>query len=258
MSRVSGFTLKWFIKDDNGTKITEELPARQEDWKQEVPTPAYKESSLHDMVQLARELRMQNMTKEEIVKKVIQQKSQMRVIPEVDHMCLMGQVKKEKQEGVFSKLFSNISINEKSGEPSDEDIETGYELFHALVFCPSVVFSTYTFLDQLLSNETPRTIIYTIVYLLQSDAIKDETSFALTKQFYHILASTLDLQYGNILLAKSSNEQREAVLRKGLPFFLNHTDLVENCLQESTCDGVQHIFQKIGIFCFSIYSFICF
>ena len=248
--RISGFTLNWFLKEINGTKITEELPARQEDWRQEVPLPQYKELFFDDMVQLARELRLKNMTKEEILQQVIHQKSQIGVIPEVDEMCSSGQVKSSARSKVFSKLMFNASTSQTSGDHSHEDIETGYELFHAVVFCPSMVFKLYTFIDQLLSNETSRTIIHTIVNLFQSGAITDETSFGLAKQFYQVLASTLDMQYGNILLATATNAQRENIINKGLPFFLNNTESVKKCLRESHCATLQDIFQGIGILSF--------
>ena len=98
----------------NGTKITKKLPARHEDWRQEkqVVTPAYKEPFLHEMVQLARELRLQNMAKEDILKEVIRQKSQMTVIPEVDDKCLMEQVGFFEYEDVFSTLVFNANKNQ--------------------------------------------------------------------------------------------------------------------------------------------------
>ena len=72
--KISGFTVNWFLKDSNGTQTTEKLPARQEDWKREVPIPAFKDPLFQDMVELAKELRSQNMTKEEILTEVIYRK----------------------------------------------------------------------------------------------------------------------------------------------------------------------------------------
>ena len=126
----------------------------------------------------------------------------------------------------------NASTDEISGEPSEDDIETGYELFHAMVFCPTMTFKLFTFIEQLLSNETPRTIIQSIVLLFESGTVTDETSFNLAKQFYHVLASTLDLQYGNIQWATSTFSQMEAMIRNDWPFFNNLTDLLAECLQE--------------------------
>ena len=244
-------------KDTNGTKITEELPARQEDWRQEVPLPQYKELFLDDMVQLARELRLKNMTKEEILQEMIHQKSQIGVIPEVDKMCSSGQLGSSARSKVFSKLMFNVSTGQTSGDHSHKDIETGFELFHAVVFCPSMVFKMYTFIDQLLFNETSRTIIHTIVNLFQSGAITDETSFGLAKQFYQVLVSTLSMQYGNILLATATNAQRENVISKGLPFFLNNTEQVKKCVGETHCATLGDIFQGNGMLsCISLANLI--
>ena len=158
-------------------------------------------------------------------------------------MCSSGQLGSSARSKVFSKLMFNVSTGQTSGDHSHKDIETGFELFHAVVFCPSMVFKMYTFIDQLLSNETSRTIIHTIVNLFQSGAITDETSFGLAKQFYQVLVSTFSMQYGNTLLATATNAQRENVISKGLPFFLNRTDHVEKCLQDSNCNTVQDIIQ---------------
>ena len=242
MRRNSGFTLNWFLKDNNGTQVTEKLPARQEDWKREV-IPRYKDPFFHMMVQLAKELRLQNMTKKEILKEVIIRKSQTSVMTKADEMCLMGQINKEQNE-VFSKVLS--SLHKRDGEPIVEDIETGYELFHVVMFCSPMVFNTYSMIDQLLSFETTRAIILATVNLFQSGAITDETTFALTRQFYQVLADTLDMQYGNILLATMTSEQMQAAIRNKWPFFNKNTAFVEKCLQGSTCDTLQGLYQNLG------------
>ena len=132
----------------------------------------------------------------------------------------------------------------------DDDIETGFELFHAIDSCPpATVFKLFRFIDQLLSSESSRTIIQTMVNTFHSGSIADETSFTLAKQFYFVLASTLNLTYGDVLLATSTNTQMEAMIGNGLPFFANNTDLVAKCLQGFDCDGIEGILQKLGMFC---------
>ena len=127
----------------------------------------------------------------------------------------------------------------------DEDTRTGHDLYHAGVFCsPAMAF--YTFVDQLLSVETTRTIINTMANLFQSGAITDETSLTLARQFYHVLASTLDLHYGSILLTTSTSAQLQAGIRKKLPFFVNYTDEVEKCLLGSHCDTIRDIYENLG------------
>ena len=210
---------------------------------QQVPTPAYKQPLLHELIQLARVLRLQGKTKANILKEVIHQKSQMSVLQKADDNCLMGQVK----EDVFSKLVFSANTTKPSGEPSNQDIEIGSDLFHAVMFCPAMIFKTYTFIDRLLSNESSRTIILTFTQLFQSGALKDRASFTLAKQFYQVFATTLDLQYGNILLVTSNTAQWKGMIRNDWPFLGNNTDAVQNCLEESNCDIFQKITENLGM-----------
>ena len=158
----------------------------------------------------------------------------------------MEQIKPFYRELFFSKVLANVNSNKTRGNPSKEDYEIGYELYYAVVFCPpAMVNKTYTFINQLLTNETSRTIIQTIVHLFHAGAITDRTSSLLTSQFYQVLASTFDLQYGNVLLATSTKDQLQAVVNNEGPFFTKNTDLVK-CLQESNCERVQDIYQTLG------------
>ena len=152
-----------------------------------------------------------------------------------------------------SKLVSNVNTYKTDRPPSEEDIRNGYDLFQAVIYCPTMSIKLFRFVDQLLSSESSRTIIHTVVGLFQSGVLTEETSFTLAKQFYNKLASTLNLKYGNVLLASSTNAQLKALIRKDWPFFSNNTNLVERCLQESHCDGIQDIFQKLGIHSVTIY-----
>ena len=67
------------------------------------------------------------------------------------------------------------------------------------------------------------------------------------KVFFHVLAKTLDLQYGNILLATSSKPQLQAVIDNDWPFFTNNTDLVKDCLSDSECESIQNIIRDQGL-----------
>ena len=187
--RVTGFTLNWFLEDRNGNQVTERLPSRAEDWKQKVPTPKYEQPLLAEMVQLARQLRLQNMTEDEILEEVIHKKLQNIKIFDEDGMCSMEQVKPENLEKVFSslKLVLNVNMNTTDEPLTDEDIRTGYRIFHAIAYCPIMVLKLFRFIDQLLSVESSRTIIQTFVNLFQSEAIRDETIFLLARQFYKVL-----------------------------------------------------------------------
>ena len=157
----------------------------------------------------------------------------------------MKQIKPGHRRRIFDKVLSNVSTRREGENVLHEDIRTGHDLYHAIVFCsPAMVF--YNFVDQLHSVETTRTIIHTMVNLFLSGAITDETSLTLARQFYHVLASTLDLHLGNVLLATSTSAQLQAGISKKLPFFLNYTDEVEKCLLGSNCDTIQDIYENLG------------
>ena len=181
---------------------------------------------------------------EEVILKKVQN---IRILENVD-MCSIERVRPMKQKAAFSKLVSYVNMDKVDGTPLEEDIKIGYNLLHAIVYCPAaMVIKQFRFIDQLLASESSRTIIHSYVNFFQPGATTDETSFTLAKQFYFILASRLNLQYGNVLLATSTKAQLQAVIRNDWPFFANNTDLIEKCLQESHCDEIQGIFQKLGI-----------
>ena len=189
---MSGFTLNWFIEDSNGTRLTEKLPPRAEDWKPDVQqVPRYREPLLADMVQLARKLRMQNMTSEQIKDKVIQEKMQNISILADESLCSFDRIKSHELNSTFSKLVSFIDKKEMKGPATSADIQTGLGLFHAVRYCPSMVIKLFRFVDELLSTQSSGTIVQTFVNLFRSKDIDDVTSFGLAKEFYLVLASTL-------------------------------------------------------------------
>ena len=85
-----------------------------------------------------------------------------------------------------------------------------------------------------------------MVNLFQSGVLQDRTSFTQAKEFYLVLASTLQLQYGNVLLATSTKSQLQTVIDNDWPFFTNYTHLVKKCLKDTDCDSIQDIIQKLG------------
>ena len=247
--RMSGFTLNWFVEDSNGTRLTEKLPPRAEDWKQDVQQASeYKEPLLADMVQLARKLRMENMTSEQIKDKVIREKMQNISILADESLCSYDQIKSQKLDSTISKLVSFTDEEETKGLETAVDNETGLELFHAVRYCPSsMVIKLFRFVDELLSTQSSGTIIQTFVNLFRSKDLEDLTSFGLAKEFYLVLASTLQLQYGNILLATSPKSQIQSVIDNDWPFFTNSTDLVKSCLKGLGCNKLQDVIQNLSI-----------
>ena len=60
------------------------------------------------------------------------------------------------------------------------------------------------------------------------------------------LVTTLNLQYGDILLSTSTKSQLQDLIENDGPFFANNTDLVKTCIFDSQCDGVQDIIVDLG------------
>ena len=243
---LPAFKLNWFLEDRNGNKVTEILPANEEHWKRKVQTPNYEQYlSLAKIVQLARQFRLQrNMSERGMIEKVIYEKVKHVGLLDGKDMCSMEQVKHQNQTDFIGKVVPKILKVE--GLLSKEDIRNGFELFHAVVFCPETSIKVSRFVDQLLLDESQKTLINALVNLLRSDILKDTTIMASTKQFYFEVASILYLQYGNILVAMSNNSQRQALMRYDWPFFSNTSQLVEKCLEDSSCDGFQSMLQNMG------------
>ena len=244
--RKPGFALKWFVEDVEGSKLTENLKPNQEDWRNDV-SPKYEQPFLTQMVQLARHLRMeQNMTRDDILEKVIRRKANNISFFKREGICSLDQIKSEYFDGAFSELASFPDEEILEGSATDEDVSTGFELFHAIVFCPSLDFKLFHFVDQLLSKETPRTIILTFINMFRLGIIKDRTTISLMKDLYALLASAFNLQYGKLLLATSTKSQLQNVIDNDWPFFTNYTHLVKMCLQGYECSNIQDIIKKIG------------
>ena len=199
------------------------------------------------MVQMAMQLRMESVSKEEILKRVIKEKLQNLEILDGYEMCSKDQVLPQNQKKAFSRLLSTANMNNDGGNLTEEDAKTGYGLFQAIVYCPTMVIKLFRFVHHLLSTESQRTIIQTFVNLFQSGALTDKTSFTLAKQLYFEVVSALNLQFGDVLLPVSTKAELQAILRNDWPFLVNNTGPVEKCLQDSQCDIFQNIFNKYGM-----------
>ena len=178
--------------------MTEELPARDGVWKQDVQIPKYKSSSLSGMIRLAQHLKIkENMTHEQILAKVIQgqiqsinstscgsNKNNPGLVPEALPDLLPNISEQDLQE----TMLKNIT---------EEDVLAGFELYHAAVYCPSALstdLKLFNFVDQLFAHESPRTIIRTFVNLFHSGVVNRIAKTTPIKKLYDILAAKFNLQ----------------------------------------------------------------
>ena len=116
--------------------MTEKLEPKKEDWKLEGLTPDYKQPLLADMVQLARQQRVNfTMTREEIVDAVIRGKMQNISVLEEAEMCSMNQIKSEKLEKAFPKLVSFVDKKDLKGSRWNRFDQKGSDWFRMVRMC---------------------------------------------------------------------------------------------------------------------------
>ena len=73
VKQMTGLKLSWFIEDNNGTKVTERMAEKPTDWRTEPTKASYMDERLVMMVEIARQARVKNMSREELIDRVIQE-----------------------------------------------------------------------------------------------------------------------------------------------------------------------------------------
>ena len=239
---MTGFRLSWRV---------EYLPLKENvtgvDSTYDI-SPNYTQPLLDDLVQLACLLRRKrDMTEGQLLSQVIQEKVQNISSLEKSGRCYMDSIKSDYVEILFPELVSFVDQGNPRQSITEQDIRTGIELFYAILYCPVMNIKLFRFVDQLLSFESSRTIIQTFINIFRTGVIQNQATLVSAKEFYKVLAATLNLQYGNVLLATSTRSQLQDVIDNDWPFFMD-TSLVKTCLFNNDCDKSQSILQKIGKF----------
>ena len=130
---------------------------------------------------------------------------------------------------------------------AEDDLEMGLRTLLANIYCPDENIAwVYLFLRNLISHQTPRTIIQAVVNLAQSERIQGTTSQKMVNQFYLALDRVFHMEYGNNLLATSSRAQLQDMIQKDYPFFMHHKLDVQSCLTNMSCQVVTNIVENLG------------
>ena len=237
---MTGFRLIWRVENpllkDNLTEFDSNFDV----------SPNYTQPLLDDLVQLASFLRSKrDMTQEQLLNEVIQEKVQNISSLEKSGRCYMDSIKSDYVESLFPELVSFVEQGTLRQSITNEDIRTGFEIFYAILFCPVMNIKLFRFVDQLLSVESSRTITQAFVNIFHTGVIQNQATLASAKEFYMVLAATLNLQYGNILLATSTRSQLQALIENDWPFFMD-ASLVKTCLFNNDCVNLQSILEKLG------------
>ena len=241
--RMTGFVLNWFLKDINGTEHRKKSSSESTTWKPISATPKYKEHILtvmvDQMIQERMHARIQNMTKEDI----IFEKERIALQTHNSETCLEIQTNK-----LFNKMNTNVKKFNKVTNIVEEDFMTGFELFLISFHCSEST-DIYKFLHNLISTQSPRTIIQTTVNTIQSDKIKERKNMITLGQFYLELDKIFQFQLGNILSAILSFSQIETMKDKDWPYFTHYQAAMDMCLNEHNCQMITKLTKDLGKLC---------
>ena len=243
---TNGIRLSWFLQDKNRSRLTEKMPDLSRDWKPKVKTPSNQDQYLIRMVKLASRARANNTTNGEIFDKIMREKTQLIVTGFIKYTihCSGGQVKKEFYPKMLAELSVQINNDNTHINVTDEDSETGFMLFSAVVYCSEPV-ALSQFLHSLLSTQSPRTIIQATVNTIQSDATIERKTKKLLGDFYHSLDKIFHFQLGKILLALTSSSQLETMLAKEWPYFSAYSKQIKECKTNERCKGIMDLTQSV-------------
>ena len=197
------------------------------------------------MVEMASLARTQNMTREEILKEIIKMKTNetLKQSFEFSKVFSHGQIKPENYTHLFESI--NLGLSPDRINLTEEDIQTGFMMFSAVIFCAESV-PLSQFLQRLVSTESSRTIIQATVNTIQATDIKEHASRRGLNKFYQALDKIFHFQLGKILLATSPPTGLESMLAKDWPYFRHYSQQIDQCLGETSCHGVKDLLQSIG------------
>ena len=245
--KITGFRLSWFLQDSNGSRTTEKRPDLPGNWKPETAVARYQEQYLVRMVELAGRARENNMTRVELLNVAIRAKAKLITngFIQYNSMCSGGQVKVRFHQKVFDELHIQINGEKVLNTITEEDLETGFMLFSATIFCSEPV-ALAQFLHNLLTTQSPRTIIQATVNTIQSEDIKEILTRKLVNNFYLDLDKILHFHLGKIHLATTSMSQLQSMMAKDWPYFTKYTQHIDQCLNNVSCQGINDIIMSLG------------
>ena len=245
--KMTGFKLSWFVQNIYGSRLTEEKPETETDWKSITALPNYQDEYLVNTVQIASIAASEEKTKRKIELKALKEKAEILHSGSLHYssMCNGGKILDISRPLIFEAAGFKLGSNSKSDIITEDDIQTGFMVFSSLMSC-SEQLALSQFLHSILSTESPRTIIQATVNTIQSDNIKDKDSRKLLNLVFLALDKKLNFQLGKILLAISSKLELDSMIAKDWPYFTNYTEEIDQCLSGANCQGVRDLVQTLG------------
>ena len=167
--RTMGFRISWAIKDQNGaTAQRNESDANIQ--------PNFVDKNLMDMVKIARQGRLENMTRNRMLEKAISDKNYWLSKKGLDGRkvfaakCSEGQINLSHDDQIFEKITLGLkdTTGHDDGDFSEEDIANGFAIYSIVVYCSEESEQMQSFLSRLISEETPGTLLKTVINILHS------------------------------------------------------------------------------------------
>ena len=238
---MSGFRLTWFLRDQNGSQVKNEQKTHIQEWKQRHADPRPENPWLMRMVELARQARLQNISKEVLIMRALNNSK----LSSEDHYCSSGQLKYN--DDFFAELEEAIKPITALTSFQNNDFDLGFMIFVAMTFCPQRTSIRFLiFFNDLIATQSPRVIMKTLVDTIQSGVINIRETKKGLNDLYLALEEEFDLQYGKVLLALSSKGELEDMLDKEWPFFDKYLEEVSLCLNGTTCDSLRNMTTMLG------------
>ena len=143
-------------------------------------------------------------------------------------------------------MLDRLIGNETSEIITDEDVKVGFVIYSATVFCSNTPKQLYKFFSDLVSRETPRSILLALVNTITSTHVKSYSDKLLLNKFYLSLDKVLKLAYGDILLVSSSKEDLKKMIDHDWPFFTNNTGMVHKCIRGDQCETAAELTKTLS------------
>ena len=252
--KVNGFKIDWFLQDGNGNRFTEMMPEIPADWEPNAVAPRYRHDDLKRLTFLAKEARLKGMIQSDMLIHVLKEKEvliQSGVIQYIS-MCWGNQIM-NKHYKVFEDITLGLNITKGMGSVTEEDIESGFMIFSAFVYCSESV-ALSKFLHSLLSSQSPRTIIQATVNTIESVVLDENKNKERLNKFYLDLDQIFHFQLGKILLATASPSELQAMIAKDLPYFTHYSKEIDECFNGVSCQGINNLVQIIGKITYFLYK----
>ena len=211
------------------------------------------------MVNLAREAKRMNMTKATLRSEVINGKAERIEKGEYPTKDGKGEypTKQCHQQRVVTLNRRTWDFGDDLGiktetdvfdsNTTDEDLETGFELFSWLIFCPEELQLLHQFHVELLATKNVQTILQTTVNNMKSGKIKEKSNVEIVKKFFSELDKIVSTDLGKIVLALSSKKDIEQVLEDNMPYTKMFEDnSIRDCMRYNSCQILSDVIQDLG------------